>query len=282
MNKLNFSNTGGFPLDTNILAFMQDAYNLLNSLGEMAGNLSILKGCTVTGSTVGDGVVYINGEVLAFKGGAGSQVIIKEEVTELPFEDGSGKEVEKVRFATFGVASTSYPWTDFVRINPMKTIQKAIVPVGMISMWSGTVGTIPSGWALCDGSKGTPDLKGRFVVGSGDTYSVGDKGGEEKHTLTESEMPGHVHSATTSLAGSHTHRVKDGQGGSSTNSVYGENGTSPNLAGQDRSKGWVSGSSLIETTGGHSHSVSVHSAGGNQSHENRPPYFALAYIMFIG
>ena len=58
---------------------------------------------------------------------------------------------------------------------------------GMITMWSGDVNSIPSGWALCDGTKGTPDLRGRFIVGSGQganltNRTIGDKGGQENHT----------------------------------------------------------------------------------------------------
>ena len=251
MNKLNFSNTGGFPLDTNILAFMQDAYDLLNALGELAGDLTILKGCTVTGSVVSDGVVYINGEVLAFKGGSGTQVIIKEDVTELPFEDGFSKEVEKVRYATFGVASTTWEWADFVRISPMKVVQRSAIPVGMISMWSGLPTALPAGWALCDGSNGTPDLRGRFIVGYSNTdtdfNAVGKTGGLKRVTLTVDQMPAHTHTYNAPLiSGNHP-------GGSS---------------GYDRPNALESG-----VTG---------SRGGNQSHENLPPYYTLAYIMFKG
>ena len=49
-----------------------------------------------------------------------------------------------------------------------------IVPPGGIIMWSGT--DIPDGWALCDGSDGTPDLRNRFVVASGGLYATGDSG----------------------------------------------------------------------------------------------------------
>lgn len=69
MNKLNFNQTGGFPLSTNILDAMQTAYSLFNKLGGLAGNFAIIFGCEVSGSNVSDGVVYMNGEVLAFKGG---------------------------------------------------------------------------------------------------------------------------------------------------------------------------------------------------------------------
>lgn len=67
---------------------------------------------------------------------------------------------------------------------------------GIIVMWSGT--TIPSGWALCDGTNGTPDLRGRFILGSGKgtdltERKIGDKDGEENHTITIEEIPAHSH-----------------------------------------------------------------------------------------
>jgi hypothetical protein len=51
------------------------------------------------------------------------------------------------------------------------------VPAGGIIMWSGSIGSIPTGYVLCNGSNGTPDLRDRFVVGAGNTYSVGNNGG---------------------------------------------------------------------------------------------------------
>jgi len=70
-----------------------------------------------------------------------------------------------------------------------------IQPPGIIIMWSGAIGAIPTGWTLCDGTNGTPDLRDRFVVCAGGVYSVGDSGGANDHTLVEAEVPvrDHVH-----------------------------------------------------------------------------------------
>jgi hypothetical protein len=51
------------------------------------------------------------------------------------------------------------------------------IPAGSIIMWSGSIGAIPSGYVICDGTNGTPDLRDRFVVGSGNTFAVGNTGG---------------------------------------------------------------------------------------------------------
>ena len=133
-----------------------------------------------------------------------------------------------------------------------------IVPSGGIIMWSGAVSAIPSGWVLCNGSNGTPDLRSRFIVGaSGDgsnnvtfnadtgavssNYSVGATGGSVAHQLTEQEMP------------SHSHPYAANRGGSDYGCCNPANGS-------------PSGGTTSAT-------------GGDDYHENRPPYYALAFIM---
>lgn len=73
---------------------------------------------------------------------------------------------------------------------------------GEIIMFSGLVAGIPVGWALCDGTNGTPDLRGKFVIGAGGAYAVGNQGGAETHNhggntggtvLDASTMPAHRH-----------------------------------------------------------------------------------------
>ena len=144
------------------------------------------------------------------------------------------------------------------------------IPAGGIIMWSGSIGSIPSGWALCDGSNGTPDLRNRFVVGAGDEYSVDDVGGSDVVTLTVSEMPSHNHGGLTNKAGSHTHtvrtRTQEGGGAMVAPQAHGfSTGTLYDYAG------------TALAAGNHNHTI--HSQGDGQGHENRPPYYALAYIM---
>lgn len=116
MNNLNFNQSDGFPLETQILDEMQKAYSMFNALGAIVGNFSIISGCETVGSTVTDGVVFINGEVLNFKGGlATSTVIIKEDVTQLEFEDFSMKDVIYTRYVRFGSGSVQYNWSNFKR-----------------------------------------------------------------------------------------------------------------------------------------------------------------------
>ena len=60
------------------------------------------------------------------------------------------------------------------------------IPVGTIAIWSGSVASIPSGWYLCNGANGTPNLRDRFVVGAGGSYGVGATGGATTHNHTYS------------------------------------------------------------------------------------------------
>ena len=61
---------------------------------------------------------------------------------------------------------------------------KAAVPAGLIAAWSGAADAVPAGWALCDGANGTPDLRGRFLVGAGGDYAPGDAGGAATEELS--------------------------------------------------------------------------------------------------
>lgn len=122
------------------------------------------------------------------------------------------------------------------------------IPSGTITMWSGSIASIPSGWVLCDGNNGTPNLQDKFVVGAGSGYSVGSTGGEASHTLTESEMPSHGHDIRTNR-----------DSGCSNNYLS---------VGGNRCTSRHSGNAIYHT-------------GGDSAHENRPPYHALAYIMKV-
>jgi microcystin-dependent protein len=141
----------------------------------------------------------------------------------------------------------------------------SLIP-GMIIMWYGDINNIPLGWALCDGTKNTPDLRNRFVVGAGNAYSIGNTGGSANITLTIDQIPSHTH--TIQAAGSHTHTYS-GMSWAERNYDSGA---------YDK----VVTSSISKSTGeAGSHTHTATSVGAGASHENRPPYYALAYIMKI-
>ena len=139
-------------------------------------------------------------------------------------------------------------------------------PTGSIIMYGAA--TAPTGWLLCDGSAvsrttyadlfaiiGTtfgvgngsttfnlPDLRDRFVVGAGTSYNNNDTGGEATHVLTIEEMPAHSHGISVGIEG------------------Y---GSTPGI--------WQSYK--------FSHNINTTSVGGNQGHNNLPPYIGLTFII---
>ena len=78
------------------------------------------------------------------------------------------------------------------------------LPRGSIIMWNGS--SVPSGWALCNGGHGTPNLSGRFIVAYGNGYGIGNTGGTNHITITTAQMPTHKHGASSNnKLGDHNH-----------------------------------------------------------------------------
>jgi len=130
----------------------------------------------------------------------------------------------------------------------------ATIPSGLIAIWSGSTGSIPSGWLICDGTSGTPDLRSSFIIGAGSTYSVGQTGGSadaivvsHTHTVTD---PGHKHNTTSTGSGALINASANGATGASTSTTD------------------------TATTG-----ITLQTAGTSGTGANLPPYYALAFIM---
>lgn len=282
MNKLEIQGSG-FPGTNKTWRFVRDMINDVHKLTALGGQNYIVTGCTENGGQVSAGYVVINGELLPFEAGAlAADVIIVETVENTTYledldQDGQGDEKQTyfTRVARFGSGAGSVAWNTLERINPIAQLQKAIVPVGGIMMWSGAINTIPTGWSLCDGSNGTPDLSGKFVVGfdsnDGDYDAIGGQGGLKEVVLIESQMPQHNHTGSVYIP-PHTHSINGAikAGGGSTNALTNKDNT---------------GHSTISQTGASpsvNASITTANKGGSEAHENRPPYFTLAYIMYIG
>ena len=157
---------------------------------------------------------------------------------------------------------------------------------GMILMWSGTIDTIPGGWQLCDGTNGTPNLVDRFIVGAGSSYDVGGTGGSASVTLTTAQMPSHTHTATTTIPSGGTHKhtiyVDFDAYSSNSGSTYKRLGAYDGIGGtNDTGSLCYIGTDNNTEAGSHTHTATTTntSVGSGSSHENRPPYYALAYIM---
>lgn len=250
--------------------------------------------------------------------------------------------------ATVGTNTTQLATTAFVT-----AASTAAFPSGGIVLWSGSIASIPSGWLLCNGASGTPDLRDRFIVGAGSTYAVAATGGANSNTLSIANLPAHTHtgsgtssiqdtnhvhsgttgdnsvghthgfsaSGTSGGAGAHSHSINDpshahnialGNNGVYTGSqtaVYPEVWNGSTIVGGVISGGFtgitingvgdhahsiaLSGTTgaisanhnHAFTTGGvsanhaHTYSFTTSSVGSGTAVENRPPYYALAYII---
>jgi hypothetical protein len=146
---------------------------------------------------------------------------------------------------------------------------------GMIMMWSGTIATIPSGWQLCNGTNGTPDLRDRFIVGA----SV-DSGGQSVTTVTgantktggskDAVVVSHNHTATSSVTDpGHTHGTNAQFWNSPVTGA--PDGYFPAFRGAQ--------ATINTATTGISVSTSVATTGSSGTNANLVPYYALAFIM---
>tara|TARA_B100000900_G_scaffold242264_1_gene206028 strand:+ start:268 stop:780 length:513 start_codon:yes stop_codon:yes gene_type:complete len=142
-------------------------------------------------------------------------------------------------------------------------IGNGTIPVGGIIMWSGTIAAIPSGWALCNGSNGTPDLRNTFVIGAHSDSSGA------KTTVTGSATQSGGDKDAVLIAHKHDIEVLTDAGGGSPNGTVDQNPTAGRATQQSPNSISLTG---IDASG----SASTTQTGTNA---NLPPYFALAYIM---
>jgi len=144
------------------------------------------------------------------------------------------------------------------------------IPAGLISLWYGSIGSVPAGWYLCDGSNGTPDLRDRFVIGAGNTYAVAATGGSASRTLTTTELPSHTHVATSVVTDAgHSHVVKY--------SIYQHTSAGNDIV-MDGSGSGTNKSTNTATTGITVATTNT-ATGSGTAFSILNPYYALAYIM---
>ncbi|MDD5431224.1 MAG: hypothetical protein PHP03_03320 [Candidatus Pacebacteria bacterium] len=181
-----------------------------------------------------------------------------------------------------------------------------LLPVGSIMIWSGTVASIPTNWALCNGSNGTPDLRNKFVYGS-TIQNIGGTGGTATVTLASANLPTHTHTiapgntgagsshghgasvVTSTTEGNHRHNSREDEG----------SGSGPALDIVWSTYGCCWTETIVHYAGDHSHSkAGTTNAGSAHAHTISgtlgntgagspsplsiiPPYYQLAYIMKI-
>lgn len=288
MNKLHLNQTGGFPLTTDILNAMQNAYAVFNSLGSLAGNYTIISGCEQTGNNIADGVVYINGELLPFKGGAKiSKVRIVETTESKQFEDGQTKEVLFKRFAQFGTGVNAIDWSKFEPVNPLTQIMKRVKALedrpyfepGMILMWNRPASEIPLGF------EPYTEMAGRTPIGRDSNYvyttnedvenynldKLGAVGGVREHALTEPEMPKHSHTKNNVFKYFATFFKN-----LNNNSSHAGNVTDSH---DDNDKEYALS---INDTSYTKSDAEIQEVGGNKAHTNMSPYRIVEFIKYVG
>lgn len=148
-------------------------------------------------------------------------------------------------------------------------------PTGVIVMWSGLIANIPSGWHLCDGTNGTPNLFDKFILGvASAAENPGGAGGAHSVALSAANLPAHDHGSV----GSHQHAAV----GDHAHEIRRVGGISPGMRRMDAWHGEYTPLST-DPAGAHQHAAAgdhTHSSvGSGTAHENRPAYFKLAYIM---
>jgi len=148
-------------------------------------------------------------------------------------------------------------------ISTIPTVAPASLPAGCILLWSGSIGSIPSGFALCNGLNGTPDLRNRFVVGAGSTYAVDATGGS-----ADAIVVSHTHTATSVVTDpGHSHGISDLSAiATSTSGTFYRAFQNDALQSTTKTTGIT-----VATTNA--------STGTSGTNANIPPYYALCYIM---
>lgn len=183
-------------------------------------------------------------------------------------------------------------------------VREAAFEVGMLMQWYGLAANCPDGWAICDGTNGTPDMRNRFAVGAGDTYALDDVGGATtatgntgsggshdhggstgNHTLTESQLPSHHHKLAAAVANTNQGLLANNYLGVTSDDSVTSGNSEYILRSAGASPAATVGMSSSTGSGqGHSHSIG---SGGSHTHtldsiSTLPPYRAVFWIMFVG
>ena len=157
-------------------------------------------------------------------------------------------------------------------VNATSFVGNGTIPIGGIIMWSGTIVNIPTGWAICNGNSGTPNLLDKFIVGAGSGYAVGATGGS-------TNIPQHSHFMARTV----TDGNNDAYFGSRRNMTSGDFAAiSPsagayNLKGDDQGEAGDNDDNAFASGG--TRGLITSKSIVDQATLNLPPYYALAFIM---
>lgn len=261
--------------------------DVIGSTSPKSGNVAL----TITASTKvlvwSDGTSFYNIQSASLTG----VLAVANGGTGVTTSTGTGSTVLSASptFTGAPLAPTAAVTTDNTQIATTAFVRD-IIPTGVITMWYGSIASIPSGWLLCDGTNSTPDLRDRFIVGAGTTYAVAATGGSANATLVS-----HTHTATSTSTftgtalGNHSHTLTDPghthtpgslsvgnrNAGSSNGGSVQDPGPVPSAT-----TGITIASASAGTPAGTVATTTTNSTeGASATNANLPPYYALAYIM---
>ena len=310
-----------FPLDAETLDYLQQLAGMSAILGNIAGDRVILRGCELSGGGIrrGSGWVFVRtrefpeGEILAWEGGpVGGGMYLKQADIRVTANNRDYPKAYRRRSLAPGYGDETFSWEDFRELRTLEDLRAeneklrgemeklGPAPLGVIEMWAGA--NVPEGYVLCDGrqlrqtdypelykalgvtfstavsANGTsyttdagffrvPDLRGRFVVGQHDSDAdytqKGAGGGAKSVALKEEELPSHGHDFKDYYHADARNMMRGNYDAVETNSMAGSKGT-------DYDNDCLQ---YYEHT--------TEKTGQGCSHENRPPYYVLAYIMRV-
>ena len=301
MDSINFLGKTDFPNSVQTMDMLQGMIRLAAYIGSIGGSNYILTGCEEDAEMVSAGKVVINGIPYEFAGGAAKpNITIKETKTTLSAFGVEYPEARTKRVVEFSDTG-EYKWADFEKVPTnyeLKALFQSIkgdMP-GIIKMWAGQVSKIPVGYKLCNGDElaikdypelfetlgvsfggdglssfKLPDLRGKFVVGynntNGSDYdSIGKTGGLEKVQLVIDELP------TFNPANNDTFNKLSARA-ADVSEIGTPGSIDPNSADKEYNVGNMTAQRWDEAT--------IKDIGDDQPHENRPPFFTLAYIIKV-
>lgn len=282
---------GGFPGTSKTWRFIAEMIDQNSHLiTNIVGGNAIVSGVQSSGpSSVTNGLVVLGGEFYPVTGGnvgfENAYISITEEIEQTQYlkddnGDGAGDLIDTYfnRYAVITDQSEgNFKVTELQRLSTLKELSNRIPPKKCAIPFWGYEADLEPGWQFVDGSNGTPDLRGKFIVGidpdDPDYNEIGKSGGSKRHKLTVQEMPQHNHSGSANSNGSHSH----------TGTAVGPYTGTPIGGGFDGGGNEFRNRSIsVNSAGSHTHSLTINDRGNSQPHENRPPYFALAYIAYTG
>ena len=215
------------------------------------GGINIAEGCAPSG--INNAIRELMAQVKDLQTGADSDSLVVGGGFTC---SGAAVFSSTVALGASATATTQSAGDNSTKVATTAYVASNAIPSGVIVIWSGSSGSIPSGWYLCNGSNNTPDLRDRFVVGAGSTYAVGNTGGSKDAIVV-----------------SHTHSISDPGHSHSIDMA-----SSQNTNNQVPSQLSTSQTPRTANTNSADTGISINSTGDSGTNANLPPYYSLCYI----